>query len=387
MLGSIFIGLSGMNAFSEGLKQISNNITNINSTGFKSSSLQFEDFFGAGDQADLGAGQGVSLAPPRLNFKQGELRQTDRDLDLAVDGTGFLVLLKEAQPYYARTGSFEINEDGDIALAGSNEYKLAILDASGQPAPVSVNPFRTNPPQQTTRAFFAGNLSSTTNVAANVANIKVFAASGQSDNWNARFERSTTIAGNWTVIVTNGGGTEIGRQTLKFISGVVDPTTSTLTFEDTAANRSAIFDFSAGVDSFSSGDVSSIRTSKVDGYGVGEISTVTLTEEGLLEIGYSNEQKKSLGPVAIAEFRDPQTLTQRGAGLFVHEGANGLDYVTTAHKTAGRVVSNRIEASNVNLSAEFGDLILVQRGFQASSQVVSVSNDMIQQLFGMRGQG
>lgn len=387
MLGSIFIGLSGMNAFSDGLRQISNNITNINSTGFKSSSLQFDDFFGAGENADLGAGQGVTLAPPRLNFKQGELRQTDRDLDLAVDGGGFLVLLKDARPYYARTGSFELTDDGDIALAGANEYKLAILDAAGQPATVSVASQRINPPQQTTRVTFTGNLSSTTGTAVNVANIKIFSASGQSDTWNARFERSTTVAGDWAVIVTKGSGQEVGRQTLKFINGVVDPTTATLTFDDGAGGRSAIFDFSRGVNSFSSGDVSSISASKVDGYGVGEISTVTLTEEGVLEIGYSNEQKKSLGSVAIAAFHDPQTLTQRGAGLFVHEGASGLDYVTTAHKTAGRVVSNRIEASNVNLSQEFGDLILVQRGFQASSQVVSVSNDMIQQLFGMRGQG
>ena len=50
-------------------------------------------------------------------------------------------------------------------------------------------------------------------------------------------------------------------------------------------------------------------------------------------------------------------------------------------------MAGQIEASNVDLSAQFGELILVQRGFQASSQVVSVSNDMIQQLFGIRGQG
>ena len=53
----------------------------------------------------------------------------------------------------------------------------------------------------------------------------------------------------------------------------------------------------------------------------------------------------------------------------------------------GRLATRRIEASNVDLSQQFGDLILVQRGFQASSQVISISNDMIQQLFGIRGQG
>ena len=53
----------------------------------------------------------------------------------------------------------------------------------------------------------------------------------------------------------------------------------------------------------------------------------------------------------------------------------------------GKVQSRRLEASNVDLTLEFSDLILVQRGFQASSQIISVTNDMIQQLFGIRGQG
>ncbi|MBN8501784.1 MAG: hypothetical protein J0M19_11595, partial [Sphingomonadales bacterium] len=53
----------------------------------------------------------------------------------------------------------------------------------------------------------------------------------------------------------------------------------------------------------------------------------------------------------------------------------------------GQVLSRRLEASNVDLSREFGDLILIQRGYQASSQIISASNDMIQQLFGIRGQG
>ena len=91
--------------------------------------------------------------------------------------------------------------------------------------------------------------------------------------------------------------------------------------------------------------------------------------------------------LAVARIRDPQALIQRGSGLFAHDGSSGIDFVTSEHETVGTVVSRRLEASNVDLSREFGELILLQRGFQASSQVVSVSNEMIQQLFGMRGQG
>jgi flagellar hook protein FlgE len=386
MFGSIFIGLSGMNAFSSGLRQISNNITNINTTGFKSSGVGFTDLFGAGQFNGGGQGHGVALSDGRLDFAQGELRQTDRDLDLAIDGGGFLVLLKDADKFFTRTGSFEVDPDGFVVLAGT-DYRLSVLDSSGNPSHVSVNPYRSNPPEKTTSVKFANNLSSTA-TSFNLPAIKVFDGLGKSDNWSTKFERTTSSpAGEWTVIVTNGSGAEIGRKTLKFINGVIDPATAKLTFEDTAQNRSVEYDFSANVTSFSSGEVSTLSTSKVDGFGIGEITSIRVNDKGILEIAYSNEQTKSLGAVTVANIRDPNALEQRNAGLFVHNGLDGVDYVTSEHETVGMVQSKRLEASNVDLSKEFGELILVQRGFQASSQVVSVSNEMIQQLFGIRGQG
>ena len=76
-----------------------------------------------------------------------------------------------------------------------------------------------------------------------------------------------------------------------------------------------------------------------------------------------------------------------GSGLFEATGRGQSRLLASGAEGLGKVLSRQLEASNVNLSQEFGDLILIQRGFQASSQVVSVANDMIQQLFGIRGQG
>src|SRR5262249_46321087 len=149
MFGSIYVGLSGMNAFSNALRQISNNITNLNSAGFKSAQVGFTGLFGSGTRHSNVLGQGVALAAPRIDFAQGELRQTNNDLDLAIDGGGFLVLLKDADKFFARTGSFEVNEAGDIVLAGT-DFKLTVLDSSGTPKAINVTPFRTNPPQATT---------------------------------------------------------------------------------------------------------------------------------------------------------------------------------------------------------------------------------------------
>lgn len=386
MFNSIFIGLSGMNAFSDGLRQISNNITNINTTGFKSSGLAFSSLFGHGSVEERGTGQGVSLSDSQLDFSQGELRQTSRDLDLAVDGEGFLVLLKNGETSYVRTASFEVDKDGFLVVSGT-DLRLAVLNDAGVPVGVSINAYRTSAPQRTTTVTFADNLSSTA-TSHTLSNIKVYDDLGGADTWQAKFTRTVSDpAGQWTLTVLDGSGAEIGQQTLTFNNGVIDPTTDRLTFEQASTGRSATFDFSANVTSFSSGEISTLRAASVDGFGVGDISGIRVNEEGQLEILYSNDQKKSLGAVAIAKFRDPQSLEERSAGLFTYTGQEGIDYLTSAHEEVGRVMSSRLEASNVQLAKEFGDLILVQRGFQASSQVVSVSNDMIQQLFGIRGQG
>lgn len=386
MLGSIYIGLSGMNAYSEGLKQISNNITNINTNGYKGSKVSFANINSEGETGEAQTGQGVRLDEPALNESQGELRQTTKDLDLAIDGAGYLVLLQDGERRYIRTGSFEVNPEGQIILSGT-ERGLALLDANGQPVIASIEAFRTNPPTATTRVRFADNLSSTA-TAYTISDIKVFNAAGQSDNWRAAFSRTETApAGEWKMLVTNGAGTTLLETTVKFINGQIDPTTATFTVNDSGANRSAIFDFSSGATSFSSGQVNTMRISQSDGYATGDLKSVVANADGFLEIQYTNNQKKSLGAIALASFRDPHSIEQGSDGLFTHQGASAIDYLTSAHEAVGKVVSRRLEASNVDLSKEFGDLILVQRGYQASSQVVSVSNDMIQQLFGIRGQG
>lgn len=378
MLGSIFIGLSGMNAFSNALRQVSNNITNLNSPGFKAADLTFVNLFGTSAFAQ---GQGVALSDARIDFSQGELRQTDRALDLAIDGQGFLVLLKDENHFFARTGSFEVNADGDIVLAGT-DYKLTVLDDSGNPTPLSVAGHRTSLPQATTTIKFAEHLSSS-ELSFSIADIKVFDAQGVADTWRVQFTRAAATEP-WNVTVHGASGAT-DAQTLRFMTnGAPDPATTQLTF--TQGGRTVTLDFSQA-STFSSGTLNTLKVASVDGFGGGELVEVRVNEKGEVEIVYSNEQTNVLGAVALAQFTDPQSLSPISNGLYTYDGATGREFLTSESERVGLVASKRIEASNVDLSGEFGELILIQRGFQASSQVVSVSNDMIQQLFGIRGQG
>ncbi|WP_375397072.1 flagellar hook-basal body complex protein [uncultured Sphingomonas sp.] len=393
MFGSIYIGLSGLAAYSRGLQQISNNVANLNSQGFKESTVTFENVLGANSRSRNGyagtAGNGVRNGESRLDFAQGELRQTDRDLDLAIQGEGLLMLIRGDKVAYTRTGSFEVDKSGFIVLSGT-EYRLATLNDAGRPQTLSVDLSRTSAPKATTKVAFTDNLSSSATKPVTVGGIDVFDATGAKHVWQAVFTKDVSAnaaTGSWNVAVTDDKGAAIGTQTLRFgTGGSVDPTAATLTFSDSVSGASVAFDFSQGVTSFSGGDVSTLRASAVDGYGQGTFTSLGVNGQGQLEIGYSNEQKQQLGSIAIVDFRDTAQLSQQAGGLFTALDTSQRDILPSGDVRVGKVQSRRLEASNVDLTVEFSDLILVQRGFQASSQIISVTNDMIQQLFGIRGQ-
>jgi len=392
MFGSIYIGLSGLGAYSEGLKAVSNNVSNLNTVGFKASDVTFQNVFGLGSEGGLefgndqgGNGYGVSISELAINFDQGELRETGRDLDLSIDGNGFFVLIDGEQTLYARTGSFVVDDEGFIVLQGT-DYRLGVLDDQNSPTALNIDAVRTDAPEATDRITFADNLSSTA-TEYNIPNLSIYGEDGEEYVWNVAFTRSEIDFDNWTVTVTSADGTEIGSELLSFAGGAASAETAELQFVDEDNGLNVVLDFSQGVTSFSSGTVSSLRANEISGHATGSLATLRVNAEGQFEITYTNEETLELGAIALADFRDPQALEQRGNALFEFNGFGQLQYLSAADSRVGTVLSQRLEASNVDLGNQFGDLILIQRGYQASSQIISVSNDMIQQLFGIRGQG
>jgi flagellar hook protein FlgE len=395
MLGAIYVGLSGMNAYSKGLQTISNNVANMNTPGYKANGTSFTEAFSQGGggltyQSGGSHGGGVSFGDPHIDFRQGDLRQTGNDLDLAVQGSGFLALIDGEKTYYVRTGEFIVDEQGYVAQKGTGR-RLAIIDGTHQLAAVNVDSKRTSPPAATTKIAFADNLSSSATGDV-ISNIAVYDSRGGKQTWQAKFDPVSGSPGEWTVSVTDQDGNAVGTSTLKFNGGAVDPATAKITMTSSPAGAdplSVVLDFSSGVTSFSSGTVSTLRTAQVDGHGAGALTAVTVDADGRVKLAYSNGKDELVGPIAVADFRDPDKLERAGEGLFVEPsgGAGERRLVSSGADGAGKLVSRQLEASNVDLAHEFGELILIQRGFQASSQVVSVSNEMIQQLFAMKGQG
>src|SRR5260221_6353189 len=165
MLDSIYVGLTGLTGFSNGLRNISNNVTNINSPGFKGSELQFQDLFyrfqagvnANGDQSSLFAGSGLGIGGTTILFRQGELRQTGNDLDTAIQGNGFFVLRQDDKMFFTRDGQFSLDADGFLVTRAGDARVQALVN--GQLADISTGALRVSPPKATTTVKFSGNLS------------------------------------------------------------------------------------------------------------------------------------------------------------------------------------------------------------------------------------
>lgn len=391
MLDSIHVGMSGLLGYSKGLRVIGNNTANMNTPGYKSATLQFTDLFYAnlttGAEGRTQLGHGLGTAGTTLDFRPGDLRQTSNAFDLGVDGEGFFVL-RDAQgrTRYTRAGQFEFDQEGRF-VSRIDKSQVMGLDAAGNPVQISIAGMRAVAGRPTANARFTGNLSSTT-PEQTVGSVKVYDAMGTERSLSVKFTNTgTTTPNSWKVELLDGQFV-VGEAQMVFSDGRPTPATAKLSFTYAPAGRapqSLTLDFSSDVTSFASGNLSTIAMTAQDGSPPGELTKVTFDDSGRLVATYSNGQTAQGAQVVLARFSTPDAVEDIGGNLFAE--ANGIpwEWGVAGSGAFGAVKAGVLEISNVDLSREFSELVVLQRGYQASSQVVSTANEMLQQLFQMKG--
>jgi flagellar hook protein FlgE len=405
MLDSIYIGLTGLTGFSEGLRNISNNVANVNTPGYKGTELKFQDLFyrlqsGSGngsDQSGVFLGAGLQAGGSTILFKQGEVKSTGNDLDAAVDGNGFFVLRKDdGTTSFTRDGQFSIDADGFIVARGGTARVQGL--AAGKLVDINVNSVVVSPAKVTTTIKLRGNLSVDDTDGQVVSNIPVFDADGGNNPLRITFTKNTDIDAaprSWKISIEdqagntvdesgeirfNGDGSpQAGFETHSFTFTPIGGNPATLTLDFGAANA-----FS-GATNFSSGPDSTLALDSQDGFAAGALTKTTFDADGKLLLTYSNGQNGSHGQLALAWFDFLQGLAPSGQASFENSAGLAMRLGAPGTSLFGAIKAGSLEASNVDLSQEFTDLIVIQRGFQGSSQVVTVANEMIQQLLDIQG--
>lgn len=391
MIDTIYVAMSGLHGYERGLRTISNNTANLNTPGFKSSSLQFADMFSADSRAANGgsttaqSGFGLNSLGTALNFTQGQLQSTGNDLDLAIDGQGmFSLRAADGSVRYTRDGQFKFNNDGILVSSTSGESVLA-RDGSGSLVEISIASLKGNAAQATSTVLFSGNLSSAATTHT-VGGITVIDAAGTSHTLSARLDAIVATPGSWTVTVLD-GVTQVGTGTIAFINGTPDPANSRVAVTYTPAGQAAVplsLDFSSNVTSSGTGATSTLSMASQNGFGPGGLTKVTFGTTGALALTYSNGQTVQGARLALGRFNSQDAIGSVGNNEFEVKDGRAWQSGVAEEQGFGSVRAGMVEMSNVDLSQQFSDLVIMQRGYQACSQIVSTANDMLTELFAIR---
>lgn len=395
MIDSIHVASSGLTGHQKGLKVISNNVANLNTPGYKGSQAQFADvFLSQGGDASTGEsttpGGGLDTLNPTVNFSTGDIRETGRDLDMALDGPGFFVVRNDrGQSLYTKSGRFEFNGDGQLVTMDNGMAVMGLSDGGGRTlSAIDISKLKNSAPKATTTVTLKNNLSSTA-VFNDPLSIATIEATTVYDNLGGNHVLKmvftpTAISGTWTLDVTE-KGVSVGSGTVKTLGAFPDPTADRISVTIRAADNTASFvNIVLGnqVTGNSGGTSSQIAMDKVDGNTAGTITKTAFDDTGTLVITYSNTLTAKGPQIAIAEFVSPEVLTAVSGSLFKYTGADPVRVIAAGNTT--KLTGGSLELSNVDLTDQFSAMILIQRGFQASSQVLSTASDMIQALYDMK---
>jgi flagellar hook protein FlgE len=401
MLDSIYSAYTGLLSFSNALTVLSNNVANMNTPGFKTSDMTFRDLFyrytsGGGEQSTLNAqvGEGAQTGGTRVSFAQGQAGNTGNPLDVAISGNGFFVLKDGASTYYTRAGQFDVNAGGYLIdkTSGARVQGIAGTDTLQD---IQLSAVQTSAAKATTEVKFVGNLSRGA-TSDQISSLTVYDSVGGSHTLSLSFANgNAATAGVWQVQVQENGKT-IGSGELHFNADGSPATgfntiTLSLAPDKVAASKISLNFGDPGsflaATNFSGGTTSDMKVQSQDGYAAGSLLSTSFDAQGFVTLKYSNGQTTKGPQLALAWFNNLQGLRQSGNELFTNPTGMPVILGPANGQVMGTLTSNQIELSNVNLTQQFTELVVIQRGYQSSSQVVSVANQMIQQLLDMRTGG
>jgi flagellar hook protein FlgE len=402
MLTSVYTSLTGLMAFSQGLDVLSNNISNLNTAGYKGRQLMFRDVMyryqlesnGSGGASVSFIGSGVQAEPGAVNEAQGEIRATGNPTDVAINGSGFFVLREADNVFYTRAGQFSFDTDGNLVFTGSSA-RVQGYDASGGVTDININPLRTFAPRATIEIKLRGNIAQDAGKY-DVANVPVFDATGTEHKLTVSFVSNSSVSPrSWKIEI-------------KDVTGAVISSSGEVRFREDGSPETGFniveFDYQPdgapaahirlnigdagtfnGATSFLNHGPSDASVLTQDGASQGSVSDFEFDPDGTMRVKYTNGKDTTGARLALAWFSDVQNLQELGRGLFL-AGAEGPKVVGGALSNGlGGIASKSIELSNVELTQQFTDLIIIQRGYQAASQIMTASNEMVQQLLESMG--
>jgi flagellar hook protein FlgE len=405
-MGSFSSPLSGLTAAQKNLQTISNNLANIDTTGYKDQSLAFADIFSqsgatSGGGNPIQTGSGVAISSSVTNFSQGDKDTTGVASNMEISGNGFFVTKSSAGVQeYTRAGDFTTNSSGQL-VTPSGELVLGypavngVVDTSAALQPLQVDSLTSLAAASTTVTIKA-NLDSSTAVGntATSSSLPIYDSLGTAHTLTVSYTKTAANTWNYTVTVPSsdlngatGTTTNVGSGTLNFdSSGTLTSTTNvvpiTITGLSDGAGNLAIsgpYGTATSPTITQTSLASSTSATSTDGLATGTLSNYSVGTDGTIEGTFSNGKTLALGQVAVASFANTQGLVAAGDNSYQGSASSGSAVIGIAG-TGGRgtVIGGSIEKSNVDVASEFAKLIQAQQAYSANAKSVTTFNTVSQ---------
>ncbi|MEM6681680.1 MAG: flagellar hook protein FlgE [Pseudomonadota bacterium] len=437
LYASLVTGVSGLNAFSTSMGVISDNITNVNTVGYKDSESKFSTLVTQSSSTTYSPG-GVSADVVSNVSTQGLLTRTNNDTDLSIDGAGFFVTKDEPTSgnsgiiSFTRAGSFtpdnqgffrnvanqyilgwRLEPDGSVINNGTTDLLEPITTAglTGAASPTTIvrmnaNISSTTPvsPLEATYnpAVAATNMASGTVPADFSRDVQVFDAEGNThvvrysflksavdDQWNLEIHVVPETDVNTAPGLVNG---QLAVGTVSFQDGVIDLVNSSASLQtpitiNWAGNVSdSVITFDLGDSTLRTGltqyaSESAEESTFVDGAIFGAVTGITINDGGTVTATFDNGLSQDIYRLALATFQNPDGLRrQQGNTYGVTNESGSFTLVEAGTGGSGNVEPGTLEASTVDLAREFSNMITTQRAYSASTRVITTADEMLAEL-------
>ena len=498
MMRSLFSGVAGLKTHQIKMDVIGNNIANVNTVGYKTANVTFQDLVyqtrsnssGPNDntgRAGINAkqiGLGVSTASIYSNVTgAGSAETTGNPFDIRINGDSFFAVSDGSQEFYTRSGAFTVDANGTLCMS-SNGYtvlgyearenaktgEIEISTSSRVPLKILSPENQVSNPAATTAGYITGILDSNSDALkqenGQVVEMSVYDNEGYkytvkykisvddppvpgqfnlqvadimnsegktifrdqaatesiTDYANAKLAAFTPLlssAGATTALTpaaatgiqltfdtTNGSFKEPYKVDMSLTENQKKEKSATLGFKLNLTGLGTLtladgvntdaFTEDVEVDTHTVQNIDHKGTSTINGgnggvdntigsgWSVGTMSSVSVSADGKITGSYTNGQTKLLGQILGVTFSNASGLEKSGDNLYMQTMNSGEPNYGDVTANGGSYASGELEMSNVDLSSEFTSMITTQRGFQANSRIITVSDTMLEELINLK---
>ncbi len=426
IFGALFTAVSGLTSQSVAFNNISNNVANSQTVGFKQTNTSFDNYLTTGNQQMDESGSVIAHTNATNNV-QGNITASSDPTAMAISGNGFFAVQEATNvapggatsfsptQYYTREGDFALNAQGYLANA-SGEYlqgwpvdpTTGVVNQS-QLQTVQITNTQYNP-VPTSDVTLSANLPATPNGTTTTASqIQVYDALGTEHTLTINWTQNSS--GNWTATVSSpdnvggstigsaqvlfgpGSGNAVAQGTIGSIGGATGNVTGSTYSAGGEATLTAVANFgqgnqpitidlgpyggSSGVTQFA-GTTYQLNNVTQNGVGPGSYSGVSINPDGSVVVNYNNGQSRTIAQIPLMVFADPNGLSSQSGQAYTATQQSGLATPQSVNTgAAGSLAIGSVEESNVDIASQFSQLIVAQQAYGANSKVVTTANQML----------